>query len=152
MKQTLDYDKIQDQMRKGVITLDGFLGDDTRKLVDILAADDATVRQRGTTHRTIAERMRYLRDKGLAGLGEFTTVDEYFEVKVETIRGLLPSPFGGPGMYGKVNTTVFNLRLHRSVFYTDLHIHLIGDHGFYQGVGCRYRLEIDDLLEVLEIL
>jgi hypothetical protein len=31
MKQTPEFDKIQQQMKKGVITLDGFLGDDTRK-------------------------------------------------------------------------------------------------------------------------
>ena len=40
MKQTPEYDKIQEQMRKGVITLDGFLGTDERKLVDIIASDD----------------------------------------------------------------------------------------------------------------
>jgi hypothetical protein len=43
MKQTPEYDKIQQQMKKGVITLDGFLGDDTRNLVDIIASDSMTV-------------------------------------------------------------------------------------------------------------
>ena len=32
MKQTPEYDRIQAQMQKGVITLDGFLGDDSRKI------------------------------------------------------------------------------------------------------------------------
>jgi hypothetical protein len=112
MKQTLDYDKIQEQMKRGVITLDGFLGTDERKLIDIMAADDAVVRQRLTTHQAIAEQMKRFKDLGSAGLGEFITLDEIFEVKVESVRGLLPSPFGGPGMYGKINTTVHNKRLH----------------------------------------
>jgi len=151
MKQTLDYDKIQEQMKRGVITLDGFLGTDERKLIDIMAADDAVVRQRLTTHQAIAEQMKRFKDLGSAGLGEFITLDEIFEVKVESVRGLLPSPFGGPGMYGKINTTVHNKRLQRSITYTDLHIHFIEEHGFYEGTGSPFRLEPDDLIDILEV-
>ncbi len=46
--------------------------------------------------------------------------------------------FGGPGMYRKVNTTVVNKTLSRQITYTDLHIHLIGDHCFFQGEGSTY--------------
>lgn len=151
MKQTPEYDKIQAQMQKGVITLDGFLGDDSRKLVDIIAADTLTVHKRGTTHRAIARKMEHFKSLGLEGLGNFITLDEHFEVKVETVRGLLPSPFGGPGMYGKVNTTVVNKRIGRTITYTDLHIHFIADHGFYEGIGSPFRLEPDTLIEVLEV-
>ncbi|MGE4453816.1 MAG: hypothetical protein AB7D92_04720 [Sphaerochaeta sp.] len=151
MKQTPEYDKIQMQMQKGVITLYGFLGDDKRKLVDILESDNLTVRKYHTTHQAIAERMEYFREKGLGGLGEFITVDETFEVKVETVRGVLPSPFGGKGMYGKTNTTVRNKKLDRSVVYTDLHIHFVRDHGFYEGKGSPFRLEPEDLIAVLEV-
>ena len=63
MKQTLDYDKIQEQMKRGVITLDGFLGTDERKLIDILAADDVVVRQRLTSHQAIADRMKHFKEQ-----------------------------------------------------------------------------------------
>ena len=151
MKQTPEYDKIQEQMRKGVITLDGFLGTDERKLVDIIASDDTTVRQKKTTHQAIAERMKYLKSRGTKGLGEFITVDDSFEVKVDSVRGLLPSPVGGPGMYGKINTTVTNIRLGRTIVFTDLHIHFIEDHGFYEGHGSPFRLEPGDLIDILEV-
>jgi hypothetical protein len=151
MKQTPEYDRIQAQMQKGVITLDGFLGDDSRKLVDIIVADTLTVHKRRTTHEAIAERMEHFKNLGLKGLGNFITLDEHFEVKVETVRGLLPSPFGGPGMYGKTNTTVHNKRLRRTITYTDLHIHFIRDHGFYEGIGSPFRLEPDALIEILEV-
>src|SRR5690554_523199 len=126
MKQTVEFDKIQQQMQKGVITLNGFLGDDKRKLVDILESDNLTVKNLRRTHEAIADRMEYFRKSGTEGLGEFITVDENFEVKVETVRGMLPSPFGGKGMYGKANTTVRNKKLDKSVVFTDLHIHFIG--------------------------
>ncbi|MDD4573758.1 MAG: hypothetical protein PHR69_06030 [Sphaerochaeta sp.] len=151
MKQTPEFDRIQQQMQPGIIALDGFLGDDKRKLIDIIASDNTIVRKHNRTHEDIAAKMIHFKECGLAGLGEFITLDEHFEVKVESVRGLLPSPFGGPGMYGKVNTTVVNKTLGRQVVYTDLHIHFIADHGFYEGKGSPFRLEPLDLIEILEV-
>ena len=87
----------------------------------------------------------------MPGLGEFITVDDRFDVRVDSVRGKLPSPFGGPGMYDKVNTTVVNKALGREITYTDLHIHFVKDHGFYEGKGSPYRLEPQDLIEILEV-
>ena len=151
MKQTPEYDSIQRQMLPGVITLEGFLGTDTRKLIDILSEDDAAVRRSEKTHEQIAQRMQFFRDSGMPGLGEFMSIDEKFDVRVDSVRGKLPSPFGGPGMYDKVNTTVVNKRLGREVTFTDLHIHFIRDHGFYEGKGSLFRLEPHDLIEILEV-
>lgn len=151
MKQTPEYDAIQRQMLPGVITLEGFLGTDTRNLIDILADDDGLVRRTERTHEQIAKRMQYFRDAGLPGLGEFISVDDRFDVRVDSVRGKLPSPFGGPGMYDKVNTTVMNKALDREITFTDLHIHFVRDHGFYEGKGSPYRLDPMELIDVLEI-
>ncbi len=151
MKQTPEYDSIQRQMLPGVITLEGFLGTDTRKLIDILSEDDAAVRRSEKTHGQIAQRMQFFRDAGMPGLGEFMSIDDVFDVRVDSVRGKLPSPFGGPGMYDKVNTTVVNKRLGREVTFTDLHIHFIRDHGFYEGKGSLFRLEPHDLIDILEV-
>ncbi|HAF85598.1 MAG TPA: hypothetical protein DCG32_04375 [Sphaerochaeta sp.] len=151
MKQTPEYDKIQQQMKPGVIALDGFLGDDKRNLIDIIASDNTKVHKLNRTHADIATRMEHFKERGFAGLGEFITLDDHFEVKVESVRGLLPSPFGGKGMYGKVNTTVINKKLDRQIVYTDLHIHFIADHAFYEGKGSPFRLDPQDLIEILEV-
>ncbi|WP_033301236.1 hypothetical protein [Sediminispirochaeta bajacaliforniensis] len=151
MKQSPQMKVIQEQMKPGVLTLHGFLGNDSRSLSEILDADAAEVRRLGTTHQAIADRMRYFRKEGEAGLGEFTTVDSYFDVKVESVRGKIPSPFGGPGLYAKTNTTVLNKQLNRSLVFTDINIHLIGEHGFYEGKGSPFRLEPRALVEILEI-
>ncbi len=151
MKQTPEYDHIQQQMQPGVITLEGFLGPDKRHLIDILVEDDGTVRRLERSHEQIAKKMEYFRSIGLPGLGEFITVDDTFDVRVDSVRGKLPSPFGGAGMYDKVNTTVLNKRLNREITFTDLHIHFIRDHGFYEGKNSIYRLEPHHLIEILEI-
>jgi hypothetical protein len=151
MKQSPEYDAIQRQMLPGVITLSGFLGSDTRPLIDILIEDEGTVLRADTTHQAIAEKMQYFRDAGIGGLGEFMHLDDRFDVRVDSVRGKLPSPFGGPGMYEKVNTTVVNKALGKEITYTDLHIHFVKDHGFYEGKGSLFRLEPTDLIEILEV-
>jgi len=151
MKQTPEMDAIQRQMRPGVITRDGFLGSDARKLADILEFDNAEVNRLGLTHEGIAARMRELRDAGRKGIGLATRVDPHFEVRVDSVRGKLPCPFGHAGLVQKMNTTVRNLAGGREITYTDLNIHMIGGHGFYEGRGSAFRLEPSELKEILEI-
>jgi hypothetical protein len=151
MKQTVQMQAIQDKMKPGVIVRDGFLGTDARNLVDILTVDDGEMTRLGLTREDMARRMIALRDAGTAGLGELIDVPPHFEVRVDSVRGRLPCPFGDPGIFPKTNTTVRNTRLGREITYTDLHIHMIGSHGFYEGRGSQFRLEPRELAEVLEV-
>ncbi len=151
MKQSPELQKAQESMRPGAITLYGFLGSDERNLIDILTDDDGVVKRLGLSHEHIADRLEELRDLGKDGLGEFTKVGSHFHVRVESVRGKLPSPFGGPGLYQKTNTIVKNDALDQEVVYSDLHIHLIRNHGFYQGRGSRFRLDPVVLARALEI-
>ncbi len=151
MKQTVQMQKAQEQMAPGIITRDGFLGDDRRPLVDILLADEEAVKALDLDHQAVVARMIELRDAGMAGLGEFVDVAPHFEVRVDSVRGRLPCPFGEPGMFPKTSVTVRNRRTAREITFTDLHIHLVLAHGFYEGRGSPFRLEPKDLAEVLEI-
>ena len=91
-----------------------------------------------------------LRDEGKRGLGLPTAVEPHFEVQVESVRGRLPSPFGGRGLFSKTMTFVTHTALNETVQYSDLQIHLIAAHGFYQGVGSPFRLDPEMLVRVLE--
>lgn len=152
MKQTVQMDKIQHSMQPGVLTLEGFLGNDTRKLVDILTDDDAEVKRLGLTHQQIAIKMMEYRDAGLKGLGEFISVPPYFEVRTESVRGKIPCPFGDPGIFPKSNTTVRNLQTDKEITFTELNIHMIYAHGFYEGHGSNFRIDPRELVAVLEIV
>ena len=151
MKQTPQMQRIQDNMQPGIITLHGFMGTDSRNLIDILIDDDAEIKRMGLTHEQVAMRMEYLRDEGIRGLGEFISVDPHFEVKVDSVRGKLPCPFGHPGLYPKTNITVQNSSKNRRIAYTDLVIHLIGSHGFYEGKGSPFSVEPKDIVQIMEI-
>jgi hypothetical protein len=152
MKQSVQMDIIQGNMRPGVITRDGFLGTDRRKLVEILVEDDEHVKRIGYTHQQIARRMQEFRDAGVRGLGSIVPVEPHFEVTVDSVRGGLPCPFGHPGIIPKTNITVKNLEKGTEITYTELNVHMIGAHGFYEGKGAELRLEPKDLVEVLEIV
>lgn len=151
MKQTPAMARIQEQMRPGVLTRSGFLGTDTRSLPEILETDEAAVHRLGLTHERIAARMRELRDAGMKGLGLATDIAPHFEVKVDDVRGALPCPFLHEGLSNKTTTTVTNTALRRTLIYSDLNIHLIEAHGFYEGIGAEFRLDPEALAGVLEI-
>ena len=151
MKQTVQLKQAQERMKPGVITRDGFLGTDIRNLIDILVEDEATVKRMSLTHQVIAGRMIELRDAGMRGLGDFISVEPHFEVRVDSVRVKLPCPFGDPGVFPKTNITVRNLAKGAEITYTDMHIHMVGSHGFYEGKGSPFRLDPKNLAEVLEI-
>ena len=65
---------------------------------------------------------------------------------------MLPSPFGDPKrLYHKIVATVQNKALNKKLTYTQLNVHMIRDHGFFEGKGSIYRLEPEELVEFLEI-
>jgi len=151
MKQTEQMKEIQERMKPGVITLDGFLGTDERNLADILEEQDAEVKRLGLTHSRIAVRMRQLREAGKKGLGDTVEVDPHFEISVDIARGKLPCPFGHRGLVRKSIIRVRNTKNGREINFTDMNIHLIEEHGFYQGNGSSFHLDIPALAETLEI-
>ena len=152
MIQSPEMDRIQSQMRPGVITQDGFLGTDHRSLQEILDHDAATVQRLNLTHAAIAARMCELREAGAKGLGETIAVAPNFLIRVDSVRGKLPCPFMGGSIVQKLNTTVRNTRLEREVTYTDLNIHMIEEHGFYEGRGSLFRMPPETLAAILELV
>jgi hypothetical protein len=152
MKQTPDMDRIQAEMRPGAITQSGFLGTDRRKLADILIADEAAVMRLGLTHEAIASRLRELRAFAVKGLGLAVQAPPHFEVRLDGARGKLPCPFGHPGLYEKNFMLIRNLRLNEEILITDLNIHLIERHGFYEGEGSLYHVSPERLARVLELM
>ncbi len=138
-----------DALRPEHIAAAGFLGTDPRPLAEILAADRAAVRRLGLSHRRIAERMKQFRDAGRKALGEWADVPPDWQTRTDTARGGLPCPLADGGLFPKTSVTVRNLRLGTEIAYSDLSIHLIEAHGFYQGRGSPFRIEPEEAAAVL---
>lgn len=151
MKQTPQEKKIYDNFKPGKITKEGFLGDDTRHIHDIIEEDMHVLDRLRVSKEQIADRLQYFIEEGKKGLetpvdlGDFTT-------QVIWRRGMLPSPFGDPKrLYHKIVATVFNKKLNKEITYTQLNVHLIRDHGFFEGKGSVFRLEPEDVVKILDI-
>jgi hypothetical protein len=150
MKMTPEFQKAQENMKPGVITADGFMGNDDRNLIDIIIEDEELLSTLNITFDSIVEKLRYFKEKGEKGLGEPITVDEHWEVQVGEARGHLPCPFED-GIFRKVVTKVTNLKNNESIIYSDLSIHLIEKHHFFQGKGSPFRLDPTKIKRVLEL-
>jgi len=140
MKMTPDLRRAQENMAPGAISASGFLGHDTRPIADIIEADEEAMAAAGLSFEETAERMRTLMEEGRKGLGEPTTVERSWLVRVDEARGVIPSPFGG-GTVQKVNVQVYRADRDMTVTYSALSILLLERHHFLQGRGSPYRLE-----------
>ena len=154
MKMSPEYSKAQANMLPGVITADGFLGDDKRPIVDIIADDEETMETLGVSFDEAVARMRHLMDEGRKGLEEPVTVDGNWIVRVSEARGFLPSPFED-GIFRKVNAQVELLQNGKpsgeSILYSELGMHLLEKYHFMQGDGAAFRMDPERLKRVLQL-
>jgi hypothetical protein len=151
MKQSPDWDRIKERMLPGRLTRDGMLGTDARSLPEIIDADDAAVLRLGLTHGRIAHRLRALQEAARERLGDAVVLHGIYEVRCEETRGIIPCPFGHPGRFLKCVTYLKHLPTGRTLQWSDLGVHMIEDHGFYQGRGAPFRLDPSDLAALLDI-
>ena len=149
MKQTPEQKRIEDNLRAGALSAEGFLGDDTRSLTDIIRDDQAMVEQLGLSHKTIAARLRALTEAGTTGLGRPVLIDGYLAVIVEDYRGEIPCPFRDHASFAKQLTTCTDQNSKRAIRWSDLNVHMIEAHGFYEGRGSSFRLEPAEIREIL---
>ena len=146
MKQDPKMAQIQANMQPGALSAEGYLGEDQRNLADILFADSQTVQNRGYTHQAIADQMRRLTEAGKPELGRPLSLGD-FEVTVMDHRGRIPCPFRDRHGAAKSITTAVRQPDGLTMTWTDLHIHMIDAHGFYEGRGSKFRLEPEQLID-----
>lgn len=151
MKENPAMHKVLENMKPGVISLHGFLGEDRRGLEQIIDHDQGELNRLGITCEEIACKLEELRDLALEGLGNYVTIIEGTLIKADSIRGKLPCPFTHPGVYRKTVMTLLNEKTGKEILYTDLGIHLIREHAFFQGKGSLFRLEPEDLVDLLDL-
>jgi hypothetical protein len=150
MKQAPDAKAVQDTLREGILTRDGFMGDDPRDFASVIREDAEALEALGVTTEALADRMALLTKAGLAAAGAPVAIEGY-EVVVEDYMGRIGCPFRD-GRTPKRNTTATEPKERETMSWTDLSIHLIRKHGFFQGKGSPYRLEPRELARFLKLV
>lgn len=149
MKKTPQLQKLEELLRSSKIVAGGFLGNDPRPLPEIIEEDMAEVALFDYSLEEVAERMTEITEKAAHGLGTTVTIDDNLEAEVDDNRGTLVCPWPGEGRYIKRLTRAYRTDTGESVQWSDLSIHLIGAHGFFQGRGSAFRIEPRELITVI---
>ena len=149
MKMTPELKKAQANMAPGIITAEGFLGNDSRSLSTIIDEDGQIMRRLDLDPAELAAKLHHFMDEGRKGLGEPVTVDDRWLVKTDEARGRLVCPWED-GVFRKINVTLERKDTGEKVFYTDLSIHLLEAHGFLEGRDSSFRLNLEVLKHILE--
>ncbi len=149
MKESPDRNKLDEFMRSSRLVAGGFLGDDARRVDEIIEADAVAVFKLGRTTVEIAERMRELSERAREGLEMWVQVDANHRAMMREARGLLVCPWPHPGRFYKAVTTVERMDTGETVQYSDLNIHMIEEHGFFEGRGSVFRIEPERLIRVV---
>ncbi|MGM0600435.1 MAG: hypothetical protein ACQETH_11550 [Candidatus Rifleibacteriota bacterium] len=150
MKQTPELDCIQSKMKAGELTLKGFLGNDDRKLADILAEDQRTLHQLGISVDVICDKLQDLTEKGRDLMEQEVKVEDRYLIKVRDDRGKIPSPWGD-GLFEKGDVELTDIESGKKLKWNQLTLRLARAHGFFGGYGSEYRLDPKEVTEILEL-
>ena len=141
---------IERDMQPGRLTLEGYLGNDTRSLEAIINADQIVLKDLNYSAYDMGRVMRRITRAGMEAQGEPVVYDGY-EVEVTEYMGYMLCPFKDNRKAGKRITDVVDIKTGAHMSWTDIGIHLIKDHGFFQGNGSPFRIEPAQLAEFLRM-
>jgi len=149
MKQSPQNKKLEEILRSSKISAGGFLGQDTRNLEEIIAQDLCEVSRLGYNMNQIVDRMRWITNKARQGLGNWVEIDDKIMAMTDEARGTIPCPFMHPRKFAKRFTIVKFVNSEKTLKWSDLNIHLMDEHGFFEGKGTMFRIEPKDLIEMI---
>jgi hypothetical protein len=140
---------LEQTLRSGNLTAGGFLGADIRGVDEVIAEDIVTLTKLGYSVAQVAARMQELRDHARPALGNWVKINDVLQVKSEDYKGMIGCPWPHSGQFEKRITAAQRLDTGQSASWSDLNIHLIEEHGFFEGRGAFFRIEPQDLIRVI---
>jgi hypothetical protein len=149
MKESPQMQKLEQILRSSKLVAGGFLGDDSRSVMEVISADVSQVSKLGYTTEQIAARMKTITDTAKRGLGTWIKIDNKRKATVEEAKGSLICPWPHPGRYLKRITTVELYDSGETIRWSDLNIHLIAKHNFFEGRGAAFRIEPEKLINII---
>lgn len=148
---------LEADMRRGASSGEGFLGA-SEKLLDVLADDNRYVVEKlGLTHQELARHLHAMATIGWwkwkhkEDVTAFVYRGRRLIVTLTFTRGSQPSPFND-GTESGANATVENLDNGRKITFALLVPSMIERYGFYEGHGTDYRVDPQQVVDVLDFL
>jgi hypothetical protein len=149
MKKSPQNQKLEQMLRSSKIVAGGFMGADTRAVDEIIETDAASLAVTGKTADEVAQRMMQITDVAKAAFGAWVKIDSQLQAMVDEAKGFLVCPWPHPARIYKRLTLVKNMTTGKEMRWSDLNIHLIMQHGFFEGIGSVYRLEPREVVDFI---
>ena len=149
MKESPQKRKLEQMLRSSKLVAGGFMGTDSRTVAEIVDADTSELSKLGYAAEQIASRMQAITSMAKAGLGNWVRIDDKRQAVVEEARGFSICPWPHSGRCVKRVTTVELLDSDATIHWSDLNIHLIAEHGFFEGRDATFRIEPAKLVGVI---
>lgn len=149
MKESPQDRKLEWLLRSSRLAAGGFMGHDTRSVQEVIDADAAELSRLGLTKEQVAERMQEITKVAISGLGSWVPVGDDLKGKVDEAKGWLICPWPHKGKLAKRITVVKAIETGESIRWSDLNIHLISEHGFFEGKGSDFRIEPREIARII---
>ncbi len=141
--------RLEEILHSSKLVYGGFMGTDTRSVLDVIDADLAELSRLDITTERIAVRMQEITDIAKDGLGNWVEIDENRQAMTEEAKGALVCPWPHLGKFAKRVTTVKLYKSGQTIHWADLNIHLIAEHSFFEGKGSAFRIEPEKLIKII---
>jgi hypothetical protein len=149
MKQSPDMQKLEEILRSSTLVADGFMGNDSRPVTEVIEADAAKLSKLDVSPEQLGARMSEITEVAKKALGTWAKVDEVRQAKIDEARGLMVCPWPHEARFAKRVTTVRRTDSSETIQWSDLNIHLISTHGFFEGRGSAFRIDPALLVRVI---
>jgi len=149
MKESPQARRLEQMLRSSKLVAGGFMGTDSRTVAEIIDADASELSKLGYTAEQVTSRMHVITNTAKAGLGNWVRIDDKRQAVVEEARGFTICPWPHSGHCAKRVTTVERLDLGETIHWSDLNIHMIAEHSFFEGKGSPFRIEPEKLVGVI---
>ncbi|MCE5186830.1 MAG: hypothetical protein LLF76_11965 [Planctomycetaceae bacterium] len=151
MKESPEEKRLEETLRSSQMVAGGFMGTDPRRPLEVIEDDEDLLDKLKLSIHTLGRRMHELTDLAIPQMGNW--IDDprqsRLRVKADDYNGSLVCPWPHPGSYQKRITTVKDKNTGRIVSWTDLNIHMIEAHGFFEGKGAFFRIEPAQIAAIL---
>ena len=149
MKQSPNLQRLESILRSSTLVPGGFMGNDPRPVTDVIEDDGAALAELGYSAEEVADRMEEITRIAARGLGTNVTIEDDLVARVDDSRGSLVCPWPGEGRFLKRLTTAEREGTPLAARWSDLSIHMIRSHGFFEGRGSAFRIEPRILVSVI---
>jgi len=141
MDQPPEQKKLRERLEPSFFSGTGFLGEDQRPIDEIVATDMQRIQTAEIELTELISRLKSAYETTKNALGAPVMIQPGVEGKFYESMGRIPSPFRGDGVFEKGEAHIKALDTGESLIITQLSLHLIEKYHFFQGRGCRYRID-----------